>query len=195
MSYVLVRANKVVKTIQGDRPLTTAERANGGTRREVSEGLTIYIGGTVSPASGKITGITNPNPITNVQLRRAQIKRWLLEQESAPIAAWGLLTSVNNAADRARNTWAWLDMLAKASAKDSNLANNLRFQGIIASTEWNARKFFLTHNHTEWTAQRGNLPTRFHSIQGNGGLVYVAGIPMNANATEYPNFTRYLESL
>ena len=199
MTHVLVRNNKVVKTITPLRDLTTAESANGGTRYEVNSGLTVYIDGTVTITNGKVSAITDPNVISTADRRRTQVKQWLLRQEQAPISNWDIWDTENAAAradhtNRARNVWIWLEMIGKASAKDNNLTNSGRWAVIESEMEWTARKWYNDHVQATWTAFRPQMLATFYQTQSNGGGLPFRNIRMSASSSEYPGLAKYLES-
>ena len=193
MTHVLVRNNKVVKTINGSRDLTTAESANGGRRYEVNTGLVIYIGGTVTITSNKVSRITDPDPISTADQRRTEVKLWLLRQEQAPISNWNV-DGVADHTNRARNTWAWLEMIGKASAKNNNLTNAGRWAVLQSEMEYSARKWYNEHVLADWNRFRAQMPSTFYQTQSNGSGLPFTNIRMNATISEYPGLAEYLES-
>ena len=150
MAFVLVRNNLVVKTINGVRPLKTAESANGGTRREVNTGVTIYVGGTVTlDSNNKVSAITDPNALTTAQSRREQVKQWLRHAEKAPVANWSLKDG--DAFNRSANYWKWIEMIGAASSVDSNLSTANTWGWIEDEMEnWSLAGWYGDHGVTAW---------------------------------------------
>ena len=135
-TYVLVRNNLVVSVINGKRDLTTAESANGGVRREVTDGVTITIGGAVTLTGGKVSACTDPDALSTAESRREQVKQFLRLAEQLPVSNWGLLDN-----DRATNYWRWLEIIGRASVVNDNLTN---------ATLWGEIEDEIDLNPTEW---------------------------------------------
>ena len=162
MSHVLVRdSDDVVRgTIAAweDAP-------SGETKRELADSFTgsIFIGGTATVVSGKITAITDPT--STVTSRREEVRAWLAAAELEPIANWGLrATAVHR--DRSRNTWWWLEMICTAAQTDSNLTSATQWGKIKAEMDWGVRKWYDEHTEADWDGLRSTAG--WYSTETNG---------------------------
>ena len=190
MTHVLVRNSKVVKTIARDRPLRSEEKANGGARRQVVDGVTIYIGGTVTITDGKVSAITNPNPLTVAQQRRVQVKRWVGLAIGRPWFAWAGL--YGNA--QALQGLYWVGMIAKASSIDGNLTDNAKFAKLGAEMDHKPEEWLEKRIFSQWRSVASSDMTQFYSTQNDGGRRFENTIAMNPNNNQYGNFIKYLYS-
>ena len=202
MAHVLVRANKVVKTIRGVGDLTSAESANGGVRYEVNAGVEIYIGGTVTVTGGKVSAITNPDALTTAQERRIRVKNWLQVMEAAPVSNWSLKDmSFNNnrlirgnSTTRAKNYWNWLEMVAAHSSKDANLTTAARWSKIESEMTWRPLKWYNDHNRAQWSnLTLATLLNTFYGTSPAGGPVADSSFDGYSSAGDWEGLTSYID--
>ena len=148
-SYAITRSSK---PSGGVGALNADETANGGTRYEVNAGVDIYLGGTATITSGKVSSITNPGELSTAQQRELIVKQWLQEMESVPVGNWGLARNFENSLTRARNCWKWIEGIGAHSSKSVNLTTAARWTKIQNEMKWTMAKWYKEHNVSRWDA-------------------------------------------